>query len=162
MLHFHYKTLFFLIAGHRADVTIYFCDTCPADYKPDAGQKIKFKPPQWQPIKTLRRDRQPQKYVLSTPKTTRFVALARNGFVHLVEVEIFGYPSEYFYIVLHEVVHESQLYQPSKDRWPVSHSCKESSTLEKQIAGVYRIIRVMGCPAHAALFNSFEFKELNH
>ena len=76
-------------------MTIYFCDIRPAGYKPQLGLEIDFKPPQWEPITTLRRESQTQKFVLSSPKTTRFVALARNGFVHLVEVEIYAYAGKF-------------------------------------------------------------------
>ena len=78
-------------------MTIYFCDICPVGYKPQQGLEIDFKPPQWESITTLGKEHQTQKFVLSTPKRTRFVALAWEGFVHLVEVEIYAYAGKFSY-----------------------------------------------------------------
>ena len=86
--------LCFVIPDVRANVTIYFCDKCAADYIPRAGLRIDFIPPKWQKITTLKKVAKTQKYVLSTPKKARFVALARKGYVNLVEVEIYQYPCE--------------------------------------------------------------------
>ena len=87
--------LCFVNTAFRADVTIYFCEKCATDYVPQARHKINFGHPQWLNITTLKYKRETQKYVLSTPKKARFVALARKGFVNLVEVEIYQYPCEY-------------------------------------------------------------------
>lgn len=95
ILVFSYKNFAPLATDQRANVTIYFCNECAASYKPRVDDRIDFKAPRWQQITTLNNEKKTQKYFLSTPRTARFVALARKGFVNLVEVEIYRYPCEY-------------------------------------------------------------------
>ena len=77
-------------------MTVYVCRTCPATYRPELGKQISFSSSGWDLIETLPKEQKSEyKLVLSQPKNARFIALAREGLVNLVEVEIYQPPCKY-------------------------------------------------------------------
>lgn len=83
-----------IVTGARADASIYTCKKCPTNYKPQNGAHNAFTDPMWEKLATLELGEINQTVHLNPPNKARFVALARQGYINMAEVEIYQYTCE--------------------------------------------------------------------